>query len=230
MCLIGLAHRVSARFPLILAANRDEDYERPTRDAHFWDDAPDVFGGRDALHGGGWLAITRGGRFAAVTNLHGAIRAPRNRSRGELVRRFVTSSVAALDYARDVERHLDEYTPFHLLVGEAGGAAVHVFERAMPLAAGVYGISNTPFGAPSAKIDAMVDRMRIAAAAGDRNAIVDDLLSFLASRDAFVDGARYGTRASTVIVASAGEILFVEKTRGAATATRSLFRSELRDP
>lgn len=226
MCLIGIAHGVSTRFPLILAANRDEDYERPTRNAHFWDDAPDVFGGRDALHGGSWLAITRGGRFAAVTNLHGAVRAPQNRSRGALVRDFVTSSRAPLEYARDVERHVDEYTPFHLLVGEAGGDAVHVFERAMPLAPGVYGISNAPAGVPSPKIDAIVHRLRNVIDLDDANAIVDDLVTFLRSPDIFVAGERYGTRASTVIVASAEEILFVEK---AETVTRALFRWELRD-
>jgi hypothetical protein len=87
MCLIAIAHRAHARFPLVIAANRDEDYDRPTYDAHFWTDAPDVLGGRDALANGSWLAIARNGRFAAVTNLRGAER--KTRSRGALVADFV---------------------------------------------------------------------------------------------------------------------------------------------
>lgn len=90
MCLIVLAHLAHARFRFVLAANRDEDYERATHDAAFWADAPDVLGGRDALHGGSWLAMAKIGRLAAVTNLRGAER--RTRSRGALVRDFVTSS------------------------------------------------------------------------------------------------------------------------------------------
>src|SRR5204863_200004 len=72
MCLIALAHRASEKYPFVLAANRDEDYERDTRVAQVWEDAPEVVGGRDALYGGSWLAIARNGRFAAVTNLRGA--------------------------------------------------------------------------------------------------------------------------------------------------------------
>src|SRR4051794_2399277 len=62
VCLIVVANGASARFPLVIAANRDEDYDRPTRAAHFWEDAPNILGGRDALHGGSWLAVTRTGR------------------------------------------------------------------------------------------------------------------------------------------------------------------------
>jgi uncharacterized protein with NRDE domain len=97
MCLIAIAHRANARFPLVIAANRDEDYDRPTHDAHFWSDAPEVLGGRDALANGSWLAIARNGRFAAVTNLRGAER--KSRSRGALVRDFVTGDAAPV--ARD---------------------------------------------------------------------------------------------------------------------------------
>ncbi|HEX7829875.1 MAG TPA: NRDE family protein, partial [Thermoanaerobaculia bacterium] len=103
MCLIALAHRASERFPLILAANRDEDYDRASHDAHFWPDFPDILGGRDAVLGGTWLAITRQARFAAVTNLRGAVR--RTKSRGFLVSDFVTRGVIPSD--------VHEYAGFH---------------------------------------------------------------------------------------------------------------------
>ncbi len=74
-CLIALAAGIG-KFPLVLLANRDEDYDRPTLHAAFWGEAPDVLGGRDALHLGSWLAITRRGRFAAVTNLQDLVIVP----------------------------------------------------------------------------------------------------------------------------------------------------------
>ncbi|HEU0079343.1 MAG TPA: NRDE family protein, partial [Longimicrobiaceae bacterium] len=68
MCLILLAHDAHPRYRLVVAANRDEFYERPTAPAAWWPDAPGVLAGRDLRGGGTWLGITRGGRFAAVTN------------------------------------------------------------------------------------------------------------------------------------------------------------------
>ena len=97
MCLIALAWRTHARYRLILAANRDEFHARPTLPLAAWDDAPDIVGGRDALHGGSWLAL-RGRRLAAVTNVR-RLPEQQGRSRGELVADFVrgdTDASAAL--------------------------------------------------------------------------------------------------------------------------------------
>ena len=113
MCLIVLAHRASEDLPFVLAANRDEDYDRPTHDAHAWPEMEDVVGGRDALYGGSWLAVRRGGRFAAVTNLRGAER--RKRSRGFLVSDFVVGDADAESYATAIARDADDYAGFHLI-------------------------------------------------------------------------------------------------------------------
>ena len=57
MCLIALAYKVHPDFPLIVAANRDEFLERPTRKLHFWDDAPHILAGRDERAGGTWMGL-----------------------------------------------------------------------------------------------------------------------------------------------------------------------------
>jgi len=213
MCLIALAHGVSERYPLVLAANRDEDYARPTRVADVWDDAPDVFGGRDAIHGGSWLAVTKRGRFAAVTNLRGAV--PRTRSRGLLVRAFVTSAIAPEAFADEVAREADEYAGFHLLVGDAGGSIVYLASGDAPklLAHGIYGFSNAPATERWPKVDLAIEEMRQS---------IDDpdaLLRFLGTprhtgrieEEAFIAGERYGTRASTVVMAATQQIRFIER-------------------
>lgn len=215
MCLIALAHRATERFPLILAANRDEDYDRASHDAHFWPDFPDVLGGRDGVLGGTWLAITRQARFAAVTNLHGAVR--RTRSRGFLVSDYVTRGVLPTETA--------EYSGFHLIAGEAGGEAVYVTpDERRSLAPGVYGFSNAPAGEVWPKTDFAAAQMQLALSIDDPQELVETLMQFLtASRgterrdsEIFIADERYGTRASTVIVATAETIFFSERsfTRG----------------
>ena len=90
MCLILFAVEQHPDYPLVVIANRDEYYARPSRDAHWWDDA-DIYAGRDLEAGGTWLGVDRCGRFAAVTNVRepGAM-SPGKRSRGELTRDGLT--------------------------------------------------------------------------------------------------------------------------------------------
>jgi uncharacterized protein with NRDE domain len=230
MCLIAIAHRASERFPLVIAANRDEDYERASEDARFWSDAPEVIGGRDAVHGGSWLAITRSGRFAAVTNLRGAQRM--RRSRGALVRDFVTSTTEPRAFADALLRDAAEYSGFHLLAGQAGGEIVHVTQDSWsPLAAGIHAISNAPAGELWPKTTIAIDAMK--EALGEPASLMRFLMHFLTTpRDSgsvvsevFIAGDRYGTRASTVIIVTEREIHFAERTfarGGAAMRSYSL--------
>ncbi|HEX9982199.1 MAG TPA: NRDE family protein [Thermoanaerobaculia bacterium] len=234
MCLIALAHRASEKYPLVIAANRDEDHTRPTRAAAFWDDAPDVLGGRDVLHGGGWLAL-RGRRFAAVTNLRGGVRAPQNRSRGALVGDFVRGTMAPDAYVQEVAQHTAEYTPFHLYAGVIGEEALHFSETVTRLAPGVHGVSNAPAGERWPKVDAIIARTAAALRLASAEEIIEDLLAFLSTdrgtgqfeSEPFIRGDRYGTRASTVIVATPEETWLVEQSwaaGGVAVGERRLFR------
>jgi uncharacterized protein with NRDE domain len=236
MCLIAIAHNATASFPLILAANRDEDYDRATHDAHFWSDTPNILGGRDAVHGGSWLAITRSGRFAAVTNLRGAER--RTRSRGELVREFGTTDIAPRAFAESIARHAEEYAGFHLLVGAAGEEVLHITPESWSvLPPGIHAVSNAPLGEEWRKTTTAVEAMKDVVRNEDADAILDELMQFLreprgtasVESEVFIAGERYGTRASTVIVAGEAEIAFAEQTftrGGVPVGTMRLFRFE----
>src|SRR5215470_6495499 len=114
MCLIAIAHNVSPKFPLVVAANRDEFYARPTRPAHEWEDDPRIVGGRDLKAGGSWLALCRGGRFAAITNVRGAGREG-GPSRGTLVADFVRGETAPMEFAKSIRG--PEFAGFHLVLG-----------------------------------------------------------------------------------------------------------------
>ncbi len=219
MCLIIVAHLVHRSFPLVIAANRDEDHLRPSRAAHAWDEAPDVFGGRDLLAGGSWLAIRKNGRWAAVTNMRGSAKSADHRSRGALVSTFVLGNRSPIDYASSVAQEAELYAGFHLLAGVAGESLAHFasgMDAARELPPGIHGVSNGSPGAQWVKVEKGVQAMR---AAMEREEIVTPLLTFLATpspgepleRSIFVTGERYGTRSSTVITAGADGIRFFER-------------------
>jgi uncharacterized protein with NRDE domain len=89
MCLILCAYNVHPRYPLIIAANRDEFYERPSAPVSYWEEDQNILAGKDLLGGGTWLGITKGGRFAALTNIRDPlVRREGGPSRGVLVRIF----------------------------------------------------------------------------------------------------------------------------------------------
>nr|MCU0405604.1 NRDE family protein [Ignavibacteriaceae bacterium] len=68
MCLIVFANNAHPKYKLVFAANRDEFYNRPSEQADYWTEHPDLLAGKDLQAYGTWMGITRQGRFAAITN------------------------------------------------------------------------------------------------------------------------------------------------------------------
>ena len=117
MCLIVFAWRPDHATPLVVAANRDEFYARPTLPLAQWPESPQVYAGRDLEAGGTWLGIGADGRFAALTNIRNPHQPPARKSRGELVARFLTGDLSIADYLSDVVSRSVEYAGFNLLIG-----------------------------------------------------------------------------------------------------------------
>lgn len=238
MCLILLALHARPDLPLIIAANRDEFYARPTAPAALWPDAPQVLAGRDLQEGGTWLGITRSGRWAAVTNFREAAPPrPGASSRGRLVGDFLLGHLTPAEYLAGVRRHGDDYNGFNLFLGDpdevywfSNRAPAHSLS-ARPLEPGVYGLSNHLLDTPWPKVEHGKEGMRRAVAS---DASPEDLLHTLLDRTladdadlpvtglpadleramsaAFIAGAEFGTRCSTVIHRAAdGHICFLER-------------------
>ena len=168
MCLILLSYKQFDDFPLIVAANRDEYFERPSQVAHFWNDNPHILGGRDLKHSGSWIGISRNGRFAAVANF----REPPKRiagatSRGTLVSKYLMTDIKAEDYLKDLLDRLEQFDGFNLLVGDRDALYFlgSIEKQIRILDPGVYGISNGIFDSPWPKViegkDKLVKMMNI---------------------------------------------------------------------
>ena len=108
MCTVVILRRPEHKWPLLLAANRDEMLVRPwLPPARHWPDRPDVVAGIDELSGGSWLGVNDHGVAVAVLNRVGSLGPVADkRSRGELV-------LEALDHsdARDAAEALSDIDP-----------------------------------------------------------------------------------------------------------------------
>jgi uncharacterized protein with NRDE domain len=236
MCLILLALDCHPDYSLVVAANRDEFYQRPTAPAAFWSDAPSVLAGRDLRAGGTWLGIDVRGRFAAVTNFRqGQREAAAPRSRGHLVSEFLMSGTAPGEYIHAVERDAALYNGFNLLAGTPRG--LHYFSNregvAHALRPGVYGLSNHLLDTEWPKVVSGKTALRALVGEGeselsdalfellsDRSQPPDDLLPHTGIGNdwerllssAFIASDGYGTRSSTVVlVGRAGNVTFAER-------------------
>ncbi|HLF12385.1 MAG TPA: NRDE family protein [Gammaproteobacteria bacterium] len=222
MCLVVLAWESSERYPLIFAANRDERHERPTLAARWWLDHPQVFGGRDLVAHGGWLAVDRAGRLAAVTNMRDAEQKPAVRSRGDLVAEYLAGSDSIDAFLDRVGARSSEYGPFSLLVFDRTDLQYRSNRApAARLERGIHALSNAPLGIEWPKTLTARNGMQSLLDLDDPTLALFDLLAQRtpqATGDAryrsslFIDGPVYGTRSSTVILLSAdGELTFTER-------------------
>jgi len=235
MCLILVAWQVHPGYPLVVAANRDEFFARPTAPAAFWLDAPQVLAGRDLEAGGTWMGIARNGRFAALTNFRDPAQNRRGApSRGGLVKDFLCGDQKPEDYLERIAAHGRECNGYNLLVSD--GATLwwssNMGGAARALEPGVYGVSNHLLDTPWPKVGAGKTAL---AQALDR--LPDDEALFALLQDdgihpdeelpqtgipldwerllssAFVKSPDYGTRSSTVMcVATDGWASFDEQT------------------
>jgi uncharacterized protein with NRDE domain len=239
MCLILFALQAHPRYSLIVAANRDETYERPSAPAAFWTDHPHVFGGRDLTHGGTWLALARDGRFAAITNYRQIPRAAEApRSRGALTRDYLTGTQPIREYLESVADSHALYRGFSLIAGTIDELyfCSNRGEGIAPITRGVHGLSNHLLDEPWPKVLRGVARLKALCHANEAE-LEHGLFDLLAHREpapdhllrptgvgrererdlssSFISSDRYGTRASTVVlVGRDGEVLFCERSFG----------------
>lgn len=235
MCLIVFAWRPGHAQPLIVAANRDEFYARPSQPLGQWQDVAGVYAGRDLEAGGTWLGVGPGGRFAALTNIRNPGQPLGRRSRGELVAQFLCGEHSAEQYLAEVARRSDEYSGFNLLVGNAQQLAYLNATDPTPrmLGHGVYGLSNAGLDTPWPKVlkarAALTEQLNdpqpegLLAMLGDPQtapiAELPDTGVGLATEtllsSVFIASQSYGTRASTVLIVNAdGSRRLVERSFG----------------
>ena len=235
MCLLLISYNTHPEYPLIIAANRDEFYKRPTENAHFWNEYPDLLAGKDLEGGGTWLGITKKGRFSAITNYRDmkSIKSDAP-TRGKLVTDFLLSELSTLKYGHTLFDKSETYNGYNLLFSDI--ETFYYFsnqtKELKQLSAGIYGLSNHLLDTPWPKV--IRSKKAFSNSTSKDKISTDDLFEILsddrvapdnqlpetgldielerAVSPIFIKSDRYGTRSSTVLlVNNLNEVLFIER-------------------
>lgn len=238
MCLILLAYKLHKQYPFILAANRDEFYNRPALPVGYWQDNPSILGGRDLDKMGSWLGITRKGRFAAITNYRDPSRLrPDVSSRGEVVSDFLNGTDSPREYLDRLKGKREMYNCFNLIIGNVSRCFYYsnIADTVEELKPGIHGLSNHLLNTPWPKVvrgkqkleDTVEDKNF-----PDKNRLFGILADSQKARDQelpdtgvgiqrermmspiFIESSGYGTRSSTVLlINNQNHVLFIERSK-----------------
>ncbi|XP_042510909.1 transport and Golgi organization 2 homolog [Macadamia integrifolia] len=135
MCIAVFVWQAHPLYEFLLFLNRDEYHNRPTKPASWWEGS-EILGGRDGLAGGTWLACTREGRLAFLTNVMELHPHPEAKSRGDLTVCFLEGRKSPMEFAKEVVKEADQYNGFNLILADLSSKTM------------VY-VSNRPKGQPA---------------------------------------------------------------------------------
>jgi uncharacterized protein with NRDE domain len=217
MCLIAFNWQPDGPVPLVLAANRDEFYERPTAPLAWWE-GERILAGRDLQAGGTWLGVTVAGRLAALTNHRDPAQSrPDRASRGLLPVAFLEGNLSARAFLEQLGSQVGHYNPFNLLLFDGRDLLGYESRHGavVPFSPGIHAVSNGDFDEPWPKVEGL--KLGLSAGLEDDEALLarlgaaepfeDDRLPNTgvpiewerALSPAFVRTPTYGTRASTLL-------------------------------
>jgi uncharacterized protein with NRDE domain len=235
MCLLLFSFKMHPRYSLVLAANRDEDYDRPSAPATFWQDAPNMLAGRDLREGGTWFGITKQGKIGALTNYRDPASVKEGApSRGWLVGDFLRSREDPLTYLQKLSLRADQYNSFNLVVGNH--SRLYCFSNRdgmFELSPGLYGLSNHLLDTPWPKVERGKEALRLLLSR-EQGPLPEEILGIFADRSVpedkrlpdtgvglewerilspiFISSPTYGTRSSTALMIDRkGHVTFVER-------------------
>ena len=237
MCLLIFSYKLHPTYRLVLAANRDEFCDRPTRSIAFWDDMPQILAGRDLKGSGTWLGVTRSGRIAALTNFRDPAsikeQAP---SRGLLVSNYLGGSQSPQDYLEQIKSAGHAYNGFNLLIGDQKELYYYsnIKNEIQKIKPGLYGVSNHVLDTPWPKVEkgkadfkALIEEKKtikpedIFNILNNRSRPADDKLPHTGVSlewermlsAMFITSDEYGTRSSSaILIEKTGRLTFAERT------------------
>ncbi len=252
MCILFIALGQHPRYPLIVAANRDEEFSRPSQTAAYWADQPDIYGGRDLRAGGTWLAVSKAGKLAALTNLR-ELELYRDdaKSRGELIPDYLLEP-SVDDFRERLQGNRNQYNPFNLIFGDM--SCLTVFDSVKghytPLEKGFHSVSNGPVDDYWPKMSRGVSLLEAHVAQRpdkelDIERLFKDMCDSIQADETvlpqtgigmeaekrlssiFIRGEDYGTRTTSILTFDGEQLVFHERDYGPDSALRHEHREAI---
>lgn len=235
MCLIFLSYKQNKEYPLIVLANRDEFYNRPTQAADYWNENPNILGGKDLEGGGTWMGVTKNGYMAMLTNYRDIANIiPNAPTRGKLVADYLLGEFSPKEYLAALSRTASRYNGYSLIVGSFNDPWYYsnYQNKLVQLGTGFYGLSNALLNNKWPKVETgksmlspLLSKNKI-----DKNALFDVMTNPNVATDKqlpqtglplekeravssmFIRTKEYGTRCTTlIIVDKSGKVDFTER-------------------
>lgn len=234
MCLILFAWKKHHSYDLIVTANRDEFYHRPTQTAGLWHEHPNLLAGKDLTAGGTWMGVTKAGKFAALTNYRDIAnindKAP---SRGDLTKNYLTQDIEPHAYLEKIKSVQIPYNGFNLLIGDNHSLWYYnnINHNIKSLEPGIYGLSNALLNDPWPKVEN--GKRKLGQIMQDNHLTSESLLSIVQDKTIapddqlpstgvpldweralsakYITMKNYGTRCSTTLLKKGKHTTFTEK-------------------
>ena len=182
MCLIVLGKNINKDYPLILLANRDEFFNRPTLVLHHWEEGG-ITGGKDLSANGTWLGVNKSGKLAAITNYRDFKNLKKEApSRGLLTLNFLKCEESPEEYIKQISSGAHMYNGFNLILGK-GNHLVHysnITGKITVMENGIYGLSNALLDTPWPKVEKSKKLFHSALTA--KNIVDEQLIGLLSDR------------------------------------------------
>ncbi len=156
MCLILFSYQQHPKYPLIVVANRDEFFERPTEQAHWWKEFPNMLAGKDTIGNGSWFGMSRDGKFSGLTNYRDGFNIKKDApTRGKLVTNFLTQAVEPKPYLESIAETGHLYNGYNLLTfdGEEIWHYSNINNEITKIEPGTHGLSNALLNSDWPKIN-----------------------------------------------------------------------------
>jgi uncharacterized protein with NRDE domain len=153
MCLLTFNWGNHPTYKLVLVANRDEYFSRPSQPIHLWEEG--FYAGKDLKAGGTWLGIHPSGKFAFLTNYRDFTQKKESKlTRGNLVKEYLSSSQSPVDYLEALQKIKGEFDGFNLVVGDRHQLLFlsNYQEEIQVLSPNLYGLSNALLDTPWHKV------------------------------------------------------------------------------
>lgn len=238
MCIVNFHFQDHPMYKLIVVANRDEYYERPTKSAHFWEDEPNILAGRDLLQKGTWLGISKEGRFAAITNYRDPSMPETGRySRGEIIRKYLTRGIEPESFMNKLMKSRTNYGGYNIIFGNQNRLFHYnnILDESKIIDAGTHSVSNHSLNTPWPKVLKGKSNLQEYVQSHQENVHINDLFQIAADRSIakdeelphtgvgiemerllsplFIKMENYGTRSSTILlIDKEDQVTFVERT------------------
>lgn len=183
MCLVAFSWKSHPEHPLIISANRDEFFDRPTQAMHLWESG--FYAGKDLRSGGTWMGFHPNGRWSLLTNFRDLNNPKKAQiSRGKLVQEWLESLISPEEYLQRIQTFKDNYDGFNLLVsdGEKLFYLSNYTTEILEVKPGIYGLSNALLDDPWPKV--VLAKQQLAELT-DSNFSTTDLLTVLKSKKTY---------------------------------------------